>query len=231
MLDSAEPVAAVAVYAAGYVGVIRYIGEPGHPRCVTRQELDDASGYGIGLALLHARGDGEDWRGGYPAGHAAATIARSHASSVGFPDGRPIYFSVTGVVGADQLGTAREYLTGVADVLTSEFTGVYGCRDVVTVARGAGVANYFWQQGNGANAHTDVNLNQSTDTVIVGGAHCRVSTVHMGDDWGQHLPAGRVRAPLLVDAFVAATEHLPDEAVLKLAIAYASELARRRQAR
>lgn len=228
VLDTAQRPGALAVYSAGYAGVVRYIGDPGHARCATRHELDDATDYGIGVALLHAR-QGDDWRGGYPAGHAAATVARSHASAVGFPDGRPIYFDVTGPVGTHQLATAREYLTGVADALGVEHTGVYGGSDVLSVARGAGVASYLWQHRDGPGQATDVNLNQLVDTVTVGGAVCGVSTVHV-DDWGQHVQAGCGDAPLMVGALVAAVEHLSDEAVLRLATTYASELARRRLA-
>lgn len=229
VLDTADPPGALAIYAAGYAGAVRFIGEPGHAHCVTRQELDDATDYGVGIALLHAR-PGHDWHGGYPAGHAAATVARSHASAVGFPDSRPIYFAVTPPASAAQFATARDYLTGVADALGVEHTGVYGNRDVVTMARGTGVASYFWQHRDSPGVNTDVNLDQLANTVTVGGVHCGVSTAHAAD-WGQHLNAGQGDAPLMVGALVAASEHLSDEAVLKLATAYASELARRRQAR
>lgn len=226
VLDTPTPVAAVAIYAAGYAGVVRYIGDPGNPRSATREELDDVAEYGLGMALVHVRDGADDWRGGYPAGHTSATMARSHASAIGYPDTRPLYFAVPHPMGVHEFTLARDYLTGVADALGTEHTGVYGSRDVVTMSRGTGVATYFWQHRDSPGLSAGVQLTQLGDTVVVGGAVCGVNMANW-PDWGQHASATGT-ASLMVDAVIAAARHLPDAAVRRLATAYTSELSRRR---
>lgn len=229
VLDSAVPVPGAAMYAAGYAGVIRYIGDPGSPRCATRQELADVTAYGLGVALVHAPdGRDDDWRGGYPTGHANATIARSHASSVGYPAARPLYFAIGHPAGAHEFARARDYLAGAADALGVGCVGACGNRDVVTMARGAGVASFYWQHRGGQGGSLDIHLAQLADVVDIGGVSCGVNLVG-SPDWGQHASAGG--APPMVEALIAAAEHLSDSAVRYLATVYASELARRRATR
>lgn len=216
---------AAAIRAAGYVGAVRRIGDPGQAQSATRDELDDFTAVGLGLALVHDR-SADDWRGGYPAGHAAATVARTHASAIGFPGDRPIYLSVHGdVTTPTDFAAVRDYLRGAVDVMGVAGTGVYANRDVATMARGARVASYVWHHPGATGDHP--HLHHLADAVVINGVTCGVSVANE-TDWGQHNVNARDHSAIMIDAMVTAAQHLSDDAVRRLAAVYVSELARRR---
>jgi hypothetical protein len=165
---------AAQVKAAGYVGVIRYIGFPANRKCITAAEYADMTSAGVGVALVYEQTAG-DALGGRPAGRAGAALAKSHAATVGYPANLPIYMAcdtdiVSGLerarrlaeVGMDtfaaehrqahrpltasQMDAVLDYCRGAGDVLGGpHMVGIYGEFDVIERCAVAGVAEWFWQ--------------------------------------------------------------------------------------
>jgi hypothetical protein len=169
-----------------FVGAVRYIGFPGRGKCTDSNELGDFSRCGLGMALVYEDTAG-DWRKGYTQGVAAGQRARAHATSIGFPAGRPIYMAIDQDVTAGEYATMLDYLRGAAVSLGGpHLTGVYGEADVIDQARTAGVAAWFWQTAAwSAKRRTTAHLFQHVGTVTVGGVGCDINDV-LSDDWGQH---------------------------------------------
>lgn len=199
--SSGRPTAA-AVLAAGYVGVVRYIGFPDRGKCVTTGEYADMVRHGVGVALIFENQAG-DMLGGRTAGRAAAQLARSHARAVGFPDGRPIYYacdtdivSLAARLGQDaprlpmaagQMAAVLDYLRGAIDVEGAvDLVGVYGEHDVMEAAAAAGVATWFWQTRAWSHGVISgrAHLVQEIGTYVVGGVGCDRNTISAAD-WGQ----------------------------------------------
>jgi len=177
------------VRAAGYSGVLRYIGfDPvTRPKCITRAEYTDLIRHGVGVALVYENVAG-DALSGRAAGVTAAQRARHWADVIGFPQDRPIYLACdTDVVSQAQFGAVLEYLRGAGSVLGGPArVGIYGEYDVMQRAAAAGVAKWFWQtkawsRGKvSAHAH----LLQLIGTVRVDGIDCDRNEIHR-PDWGQ----------------------------------------------
>lgn len=176
------------VLAAGYVGVIRYIGFPSNRKCLTADEYADMTRAGVGVALVFERSIGDALQG-RAAGQAAARLAYRHARQLGYPiDQRPVYYACdTDVVGVAQMAAVMEYLRGAGDVHGgSERVGVYGEYDVVEQAADAGVATWRWQTRawSGGRLSARAQLRQEIGTVFVGGVACDRNTI-LATDWGQ----------------------------------------------
>jgi hypothetical protein len=178
---------AAAIKKAGYAGAVRYIGFPDRRKCATSGELADFTANGRGMAVVFEDSAAE-WRGGRAAGSRDGIKARNHATAIGFPRTRPIYFAVDqDVVSSGEFGVMLDYLRGAGDALGgASQVGVYGEADVIDRARDAGVACYFWQtvawsRGRRTTAH----LFQHVGAVTVGRISCDFNDV-LADDWGQH---------------------------------------------
>lgn len=204
---------AAQVLAAGYVGVIRYIGFPARAKCITRAEYADMTNNGVPVALVYENQAG-DMLGGNPAGRAAANLARAHATDIGFPAGEPIYYAcdtdiifgaarwaalaAAGALGlvehlrsipltVSQMAAVLDYLRGAVSVEGSvALVGVYGEYDVMEQAAAAGVARYFWQTRawSGGRTSTRAQVRQEIGTYTVGGIACDRNTI-LAPDWGQ----------------------------------------------
>lgn len=143
---SARAINPAALTAARAEGVIRYVGFPGRHKTITQAEYDDLRNARIPVALVYENSVG-DALGGNPAGLAAAQIARDHATSLGFPRSRPIYYTVDqDTNAAQQKGPIVDYFRGVRDVEGSpRQVGVYGEYDVVSLIVMTRMADYAWQ--------------------------------------------------------------------------------------
>lgn len=127
---------------AGFVGAVRYIGQPGWTKNTSAAELADFQAHGLGMGLVFELGAG-DWRGGFTAGARHARDARAHADAIGFPRNRPIYMAIDqDVVTIAEFEMAMAYLDGAASVLGKERTGPYGEHDVCAWSWDRG---YRWQ--------------------------------------------------------------------------------------
>jgi hypothetical protein len=179
---------AAAVLAAGYVGVIRYVGfDPStRPKCITKAEYQDLTANGVGVALVYEDQAG-DMLGGAAAGAAAAGRAAAWANSTGFPLGRPIFFACdTDIVGQAQMDAVRDYLTACGKILGPARVGVYGEYDVLEMAAATGAAAWFWQTRawSGGRVNARAHIRQEIGTYTVGGIACDRNTI-LAADWGQ----------------------------------------------
>lgn len=185
-----------AVRAAGYSGVLRYVGfDPAaRPKCITRAEYESLIGAGVGVGLVYENVAG-DALNGQPAGVAAGQRARHWADVIGFPRDRPLYFACdTDVVTAAQFAAVLDYLRGAATALGGVgLVGVYGENDVIERAAAAGVARWFWQTKAWSHGVVSprAHLLQLVGTVFVAGVGCDRNEIHQSD-WGQ---AGAVAPP------------------------------------
>jgi Domain of unknown function (DUF1906) len=131
--------------------LLRYIGWPDNPKCISHypgayQKLADSGR----VVLLVAEQGTTDPAGGHDAGVAMAQRALDDAASVGYPDTLPIFFcadswlSLAGI----PLDTAMSYLDGAASVLGKHRIGAYGFRDFIQAAKAAGHAEWLWLCGS-----------------------------------------------------------------------------------
>jgi hypothetical protein len=178
---------AKAIRAAGHSGAVRYFGFPGRRKCATAGELADFTANDIGMAGVF-----EDtvttWRGGRVGGARSAQLARAHATAIGFPKSRPIYYAVDqDVVTTGEFGGMLDYLRGAGDADGGpSLVGVYGEADVIDRARDAGVAHFFWQTAAWSRGrHAVAHLYQRIGAVNVGDISCDTNDVLLSD-WGQH---------------------------------------------
>lgn len=173
-----------AIKAAGYVGVVRYVGTPGRAKNLTRTEAQAMTSAGIPIALVYETTAG--WAlGGAAVGTAAARAALADAAACEVQV-RCVYFAVdVDVTDAQQMQAVQRTLGGAADVLGRDRTGVYGEADVIDACVPAHAA-YGWQTRawSGGRVSPRAHLLQQVGYVYPGGVQCDRSTV-LQDDWGQ----------------------------------------------
>lgn len=174
-----------AIRAAGYVGVVRYIGTPGRSKNLTRAEAVALRAAGIPAAFVYE--DTAGWMlGGHQAGVNAAVAARADLANLGQPY-RCIHFADDqDTVTAAQFAAVNACLDGAASVIGLPATGVYGEADVIDAALGGGHAAWGWQTRawSGGRVSSRAHLLQQIGYVNPGGIQCDRSTV-LKSDWGQ----------------------------------------------
>ena len=129
------------IKAYGAVGVIRYVSRTASKN-LTVDEYARLRGGGLAVGLVWEEGKSSAL-GGYPRGAADAKEANAQADALGFPSGRPVYFTVDVDVTQDQLFTVLDYLRGAATGRRP--VGVYGEHSVIEAAAAADAAGFFWQ--------------------------------------------------------------------------------------
>ena len=138
--------------------LIRYIGWPDNPKCISHYPGAYQAHVNAGrMVLLVAEQSASDPAGGYAGGVAMAQQALRDARAVGYPDSLPIFFCADGWLAANNIsvGTAMAYLDGAASVVGRPRTGAYGFRDFIEPARAGGHARWLWLCGT---APTDVEV-------------------------------------------------------------------------
>jgi hypothetical protein len=131
--------------------LIRYIGYPGNPKCISHYPgAYQAHVSGGRMVLLVAEQGATDPAGGYGAGAAMARRALTDASSIGYPDTLPIFFCADGWLASNgiSVATAMSYLDGAASVVGTQRTGAYGFRDFIEAARVGSHATWLWLCGS-----------------------------------------------------------------------------------
>lgn len=131
--------------------LIRYIGWPENPKCISHYPGAYQAHVGGGrLVLLVAEKSTGDPAGGFGEGAEMARRALADARSVGYPDSLPIFFCADGwlVSGGIPVTTAMSYLDGAASVLGRKRIGAYGFRDFIQAARAGGHATWLWLCGS-----------------------------------------------------------------------------------
>lgn len=130
--------------------LIRYIGWPDNPKCISHYPgAYQAHVNGGRMVLLVAEQGTSDPAGGFGGGATMARRALRDARSVGYPDSLPIFFCADGWLAGNGItvGTAMAYLDGAASVIGKARTGAYGFRDFIKAARAGRHAQWLWLCG------------------------------------------------------------------------------------
>jgi hypothetical protein len=135
-----------ALRAAGFSGVIRYVGTPGRTKNITAGEYQDLVGHSLSVLLVHENGTG-DVLPGYAGGVADAQTALGNARACSIPESVGIAAASDRHLTAAQVRTGVQYQAGFASVLGVQRTGVYGFHEYVSAVRAAGTASWLWQCG------------------------------------------------------------------------------------
>lgn len=136
--------------------LIRYIGWPGNPKCISHYPGAYQKHVNAGRLVLLVNENGNADQGtGYQGGAADAKRALSDARSIGYPEHLPIFFSADGWLDAEHihLPTAMSYLDGAASIMGRPRTGAYGFRDFITNAKAGGHARWLWLAGSAPTDH------------------------------------------------------------------------------
>lgn len=160
-----------ALKAAGYTGVIRYVGVGSAGKRITAAEYKDLVTHGLKV-LLVCELNTHDAEGGYNAGHAKATAALADARALGIPDSVGIAAACDEHLTASQIPTTVDYVRGFRDVLGLARTGAYGFAEFVDAVHAKGYAAWWWKCGSAPTASESTwvniwqrNTNPSTQTV------------------------------------------------------------------
>ena len=135
--------------------LIRYIGWPDNPKCISHYPGAYQRWTAAGLVvLLVAEGGTHDAAGGYPAGVAMAQRALADARAIGYPDTLPIFLAADGWLSTlgIPVATAMAYFSGGTAVLGAGRLGVYGFRDTLRAAQAQGIGTYRWLAGSAPTA-------------------------------------------------------------------------------
>lgn len=138
--------------------LIRYIGWPDNPKCISHYPGAYQAHVNAGrMVLLAAENTGSDPAGGFSGGVAMAQRALSDANSIGYPATLPIFFCADGWLSSNNIPVevAMSYLDGAASVAGHARTGAYGFRDFIEAANAGGHASWLWLCGS---APTDAEL-------------------------------------------------------------------------
>lgn len=146
-----------ALRAAGFSGVIRYVGTPGRTKNITAGEYQDLVGHNLSVLLVHENGTGDVLRG-YAGGVADARAALANARACSIPDSVGIATASDRHLTAAQVRTGVQYQAGFASVLGVARTGAYGFSEYVSAVRAAGTASWLWQCGHRPAANAGVHL-------------------------------------------------------------------------
>lgn len=131
--------------------LIRYIGWPDNPKCISHYPGAYQAHVRAGrMVLLVAERGTTDPAGGFAGGAAMARRALGDANSIGYPADLPIFFCADGWLAAGNISvaTAMAYLDGAASVMGRARTGAYGFRDFIQAARAGGHARWLWLCGS-----------------------------------------------------------------------------------
>lgn len=137
--------AGAALVAAGFTGIIGYIGLGSGPKLITGAVYRDAIAHGLRV-LLCAELSVHDAEGGYPAGVTNAQKALADARSKGIPDSVGIAAVCDEHLTNAQISTCVDYVRGFRDVLGAR-TGAYGFAEFVDAVHAQGYASWWWKCG------------------------------------------------------------------------------------
>jgi hypothetical protein len=130
--------------------LMRYIGYPDNPKCISHYPGAYQALTGSGrMVLLVIEYETNDPAGGRDAGVAMARRALADADSIGYPARLPIFFCADGWLSLLEIPvpTAMDYLDGAASVVGRSRVGAYGFRDFIQAAKAGGHARWLWLAG------------------------------------------------------------------------------------
>ena len=168
-----------ALKAAGFSGVLRYVGTPGRTKNITSAEYADLIAHGLQVLLVY-EDTTSDALGGYSAGVAHAQAAATDAHNCGIPTSVGIAASSDMHLTAAQVTVALEYVRGFRDTLGKPQAGVYGFSELVDPAQAAGYVGWTWKCGTAPSAAEQAWLtfwqrNSGTTETSVNGISCDIN--------------------------------------------------------
>jgi hypothetical protein len=147
---SAGRPSAAALKAAGFGGVIRYVGLGKADKRITAAEYQDMVANGVQVLLVAELDSTDAWEAAddYANGVSHAGMALADARALGIPDSVGIAAAADAHATASQVADAVNYCRGFRDVLGLARTGFYGFRETLTAVHDAGMASWFWRCGS-----------------------------------------------------------------------------------
>lgn len=178
-----------ALKAAGFLGVIRYVGIGNSGKRITAAEYRDLVANGLQVLLVAELGTGDAWGttsdDDYARGRANAASAVADARAMGIPDSVPIFAAADAhAANQGQINDAVAYCRGFRDVLGLGRTGFYGFSETLTAVRNAGVASWFWRCGSQPTAAEQTwthfwQRNAAPTTTTVAGVQCDLNEQYL----------------------------------------------------
>ena len=124
--------------------VVRYVGQPTWPKCLTESEAKALRAHGIGVAFVYETS--ATWMlGGNAAGIAAANEAKRHIHAIGGPADPFVYLAADFEMQPAHEGAVLACLRGAGAVLGSNNVGIYGGYATVKAALAHHAAAKAWQ--------------------------------------------------------------------------------------
>lgn len=141
-----------ALKAAGFGGVIRYIGLGNEGKQINAPEYRGLVADGIQVLLVAELGTGDAWGtdtdDDFGRGASYARIALADARANGIPDSVPIACAADAHAAAFQIDDVVRYARGFESVLGKGRTGFYGFQETLTAVHNAGVGSWYWRCGS-----------------------------------------------------------------------------------
>lgn len=142
-----------ALRAAGFVGVIRYVGIGRLGKRITAAEYRDLVAEGLQVALVAELGVDDAWGTSsdddYARGVRNGILARSDAAMLGIPPSVPIACAADAhAANQQQIGDAVRYATGFEDAVGQGRAGYYGFNETLNAVHAAGVGSWWWRCGS-----------------------------------------------------------------------------------
>jgi hypothetical protein len=146
---SGPPPGAKALKAAGYTGVIRYIGLGSEGKQIHAAEYLDYVREGLDVLLVAELTISDAWAAldDYSTGVARAHLALADARAEGIPDSVPIAWAADSHATTSQVQDAIKYGRGFQAVLGAR-SGAYGFIETLRGVHAAGVASWYWLAGS-----------------------------------------------------------------------------------
>lgn len=133
-----------ALQAAGFTGVVRYVGIGGSDKRLTAAEYADLASHGLQvLGVVESTTTEAD--NGYATGVSDAQAAQADIANLTGGRGLDFVFATNDKTTYEQADV--DYVSGFSSVFGAHKTGVYGFSDFLTAVRNTGAATVFWQAG------------------------------------------------------------------------------------
>jgi hypothetical protein len=178
-----------ALKAAGFTGVIRYIGLGSEGKQLNAPEYRDlVATFGAASVLLVAEASTADAWGtetddDYARGLANGRTALADARAQGVPDSVGLACAADAHAQAFQIDDVVRYAKGFRDAVGQDRCGFYGFSETLAAVRAAGIGSWYWRCGSEPTAaeKTWVNFwqrNKAPTQVTVAGVQCDLNEVY-----------------------------------------------------
>lgn len=182
-----------ALVAAGFTGIICYVGTPGRAKNLTADRYRDYTAHGLKVAGVFEN-DATDVTSGRGAAYAGAAMA--DLVNIGAPRSTPLACAADRHLAAGEIATGVQYQRDFYDaVKRAGWTGpvgAYGFSEYTHAVHDAGVAEWLWQAGDPRLLWPGVHFWQRNDgSQIVGGVEVDINEQYLD------LPGGFTVTPEL----------------------------------